>query len=103
MQESDVYKKHNQIMTNNFDKMLTQLELSQKRYIEAEKMIVHIMKLPWYKRIFISKRLIQFLETRPVFEYIDFKSNQHNKKTLDVLKKLKLNYKSNAPSREHED
>lgn len=44
--------------------LLTKLEHSSDRYIEAESFIIELSEMKWYQRIFISKKIIRFLQSR---------------------------------------
>ena len=41
-----------------------EVEGSTQRYMEAEDFIVELLNTPWYKRIFIGPKIIDFLKSR---------------------------------------
>lgn len=43
-------------------------ETSTKRYIEAETFIMDIVDMPWYKKLFLNKKILFFLSTRKKYE-----------------------------------
>lgn len=44
--------------------LMVKAEKNQKRYIDAENFIINILKMPWYKKIFIlNKLIIEFIKT----------------------------------------
>ena len=44
------------------DWLMTRMEQTTKRYIEAERLLDELAEMPWYKRMFARKRIIEFLE-----------------------------------------
>ena len=37
-------------------------EASSYRYMDAENFLITIMEMPWYKRIFLGKKILKFLK-----------------------------------------
>jgi hypothetical protein len=44
------------------DWLMTRMEQTTKRYIEAEQLLDKLAVMPWYKRMFARKRINEFLE-----------------------------------------
>jgi len=44
------------------DWLMTRMEQTTKRYIEAEQLLDELASMPWYQRIFARKRINEFLE-----------------------------------------
>ena len=44
------------------DWLMTRMEQTTKRYIEAEQLLDKLAEMPWYKRIFARNRINEFLE-----------------------------------------
>ena len=48
---------------------LSKMEYASERYIEAEKMIIKIIDMPWYMRIFCRSKLLRFLKSRKKYNF----------------------------------
>lgn len=46
----------------DIDWLISQWELSTDRYIEAENIILEVINMPWYRKIFCGKKLLSFLK-----------------------------------------
>lgn len=43
--------------------LLNKYDNCSDRYIEAERFIMEIAEMPWYKRMFLTNKIIKFLES----------------------------------------
>lgn len=48
---------------------ISKLEATSERYMEAEKMILEVIGMPWYKRLFCGRKLLRFLESRSKYNF----------------------------------
>lgn len=44
--------------------VMNRIESTTERYIEAEKMIIEIIDIPWWKRMFCRRKLIRFINNQ---------------------------------------
>lgn len=58
------------IKEQNLEWIIQRAEKCSDRYIHAERALLVIIKMPWYKRLFIKKDIIKFLDSRK--EFYDF-------------------------------
>ena len=59
-------------MKNNKESLnwlLTHTENCSIRYIEAEQFILDLLLIPFYKRIFIYKKILKFLKSREKYKF----------------------------------
>ena len=47
--------------------LMDKVEKSTDRYIDAEKLLLDILDMPWYKKIFSGKKILSFLKSRNKF------------------------------------
>ena len=47
----------------NFNQLLDKYELVNNRYIEAERFLVSLIKINWWKRLFIKRKIIQYIKS----------------------------------------
>jgi len=49
--------------------LMSKIEATSELYMEAEKMIIEIIAMPWWKRIFCGRKLLRFLNSRSKYNF----------------------------------
>ena len=49
--------------------LMNKMECTSERYMEAEKMIIEIINMGWWKRLFCKRKLIRFLKSRDKYNF----------------------------------
>jgi len=49
--------------------LMSKMECTSERYMEAEKMIIEIIEMPWWKRPFCRRKLLRFLKSRSKYNF----------------------------------
>ena len=49
--------------------LMGKMECTSERYMEAEKMIIEIIEMPWWKRPFCRCKLLRFLKSRSKYNF----------------------------------
>jgi len=49
--------------------LMSKIECTSERYMEAEKKIIEIIDMPWYKRVFCGRTLLKFLKSRDKYNF----------------------------------
>jgi len=49
--------------------LMSKMECTSERYMEAEKKIIDIIDMPWYKRLFCGRTLLNFLKSRDKYNF----------------------------------
>ena len=49
--------------------LMGKIECTSERYMEAEKMIIEILYMPWWKRLFCGRKLLRFLKSRSKYDF----------------------------------
>ena len=45
-------------LKNEFEWLIRRNQLLSDRYIDAEKMLIEIMEMPWWRRLFCGKKIL---------------------------------------------
>jgi len=49
--------------------LMSKMECTSERYMEAERMIIEIIEMPWWKRLFCGRKLLRFLKSRDKYNF----------------------------------
>jgi len=54
---------------NNLDWLMKKAEDCSTRYLEAEEFLMEVLKVPWWKKIFLTERILKFLKSRNKYKF----------------------------------
>lgn len=67
---SNKENKTKSVKAQNLDWILQRADSFAKRYLEAEKELLAITELPWYKRLFVKTRIVLFIKDKlEIYDY----------------------------------
>ena len=62
-------KNQETIKKEKMDWVMTRYEDTNNRYIEAEQFIIELSNMSWYKRLFLNRKILKFLQSRNKFNF----------------------------------